>query len=85
MFVSGRRAWFGVCGTTPAARNRGAQTALLRRRAHDARRLGCAWITANTVPDLPDQPNPSYRNMRRLGMAVVYARSKYLFAGSQPL
>jgi hypothetical protein len=85
MFVLERGAWFGVCGTTAAARNRGAQTALLRRRAHDARRLGCTWITANTVPDLPDQPNPSYRNMRRLGMDVAYSRSKYLFEGSQPL
>jgi hypothetical protein len=85
MFVQERGAWFGVCGTTEAARNRGAQTALLRRRAHDARRLGCARISAHTVPDLPDKPNPSYRNMRRLGMTVAYSRSKYLFEGSQPL
>jgi GNAT superfamily N-acetyltransferase len=79
MFVSDDGAWFGSCGTSVDARNRGAQTALLLARLADARRLGCSWVTAETVPDTAEHPNPSYRNMSRCGMQVAYLREKYLF------
>jgi len=79
MFVDGDGAWFGVAGTAADARNRGAQSALLARRLADAKRLGCSWMTAETWPDIPDRPSPSYRNMLRAGLRVAYLREKYLF------
>ena len=79
MFVQGDGAWFGVAGTSTDARKHGAQSALLARRMVDAKRLGCSWVTAETAPDTAEQPNPSYRNMLRLGLRVAYLREKYLF------
>ena len=79
MFVLEDGAWLGLSATTASERGRGAQTALLSRRLHDARTLGCAWVTADTQPETADRPNPSYRNMCRAGMSVLYHRPKYLF------
>jgi len=79
MFVRGEGAWLGLSATIPSDRNRGAQTALLARRLRDAAKLGCAWASADTQPDTAALPNPSYRNMLRAGMNVLYSRSKYLF------
>lgn len=79
MFVRGDGAWLGLSATDPSHRNRGAQTALLARRLRDAAAVGCAWVSADTQPDTPARPNPSYRNMRRAGMDILYARPKYLF------
>jgi hypothetical protein len=79
MYVRNEAAWFGVAGTSSDARNRGAQTALLSRRLADARKLRCAWVTAETSPDTAERPNPSYRNMLRAGLRVAYLRDKYIF------
>ena len=79
MFVHGRGAWLGLSATLPSDRGRGAQSALLAHRLRDAAALGCAWVSADTQPETAAQPNPSYRNMRRAGMDVLYSRSKYLF------
>lgn len=79
MFVQGDGAWLGLSATLLSDRGRGAQTALLARRLHDAATLGCAWVSAETQPDTAARPNPSYRNMRRAGMDILYARAKYLF------
>lgn len=84
MFVRGKGAWLGLSATIPSDRNRGAQTALLARRLRDAAELGCAWASADTQPDTPGRPNPSYRNMLRAGMTVLYSRPKYLFAVDVP-
>jgi GNAT superfamily N-acetyltransferase len=58
-------------------RGRGAQSALIARRAADARALGARWIATETDEELPDKPNPSYRNLRRLGFPVVYVRANW--------
>jgi hypothetical protein len=79
MFVQGNGAWLGLSATIPSDRGRGAQTALLARRFRDAAALGCAWVSADTQPETAARPNPSYRNMRRAGMDILYARAKYLF------
>jgi hypothetical protein len=79
MFVQGEGAWLGLSATIPADRGRGAQTALLARRFQDAAALGCAWVSADTQPETTARPNPSYRNMRRAGMDILYSRPKYLF------
>lgn len=83
MFVQDRGAYFGLAATTPEARGRGAQTLLLARRMADAKKLGCEWVTASTTPDTESHPNPSYRNMLRAGMRLLYHQPKYLF-GSPP-
>ena len=83
MFVHGKGAWLGLSATIPSERGRGAQTALLARRLQDAAALGCAWVSADTQRETVAQPNPSYRNMRRAGMDVLYSRSKYLFETSR--
>jgi GNAT superfamily N-acetyltransferase len=88
MFVRDEGAWFGLSATTPSERGRGAQTALLARRLRDAAALGCTWVSADTQPETPRRPNPSYRNMCRAGMGVLYHRPKYLFevdARTQPV
>jgi hypothetical protein len=79
MYVRGDGAWFGFGATNVADRGRGAQTALLSRRLRDAATLGCEWISAETYPDTAERPNPSYRNMVRMGMRVLYRRTSYLF------
>lgn len=84
MFAHGDGAWLGLSATIPSDRGRGAQTALLARRLWDAARLGCTWVSADTHPDTTARPNPSYRNMRRAGMDILYYRPKYLFEVDSP-
>ncbi|HEX6598250.1 MAG TPA: GNAT family N-acetyltransferase [Gemmatimonadaceae bacterium] len=78
MFIYGGGAWLGLAGTLPEYRNRGAQTALLIRRMQDARRVGCRWVTAEAFPE-SGEPNPSLRNMKRLGLRELYQRPWYRF------
>lgn len=79
MFTHGDGAWLGVSGTLASDRGRGAQTALLARRLHDAEALGCKWVSADTRTETPERPNPSYHNMRRAGLEVLYRRPTFLF------
>jgi len=79
MFVQGEGAWFGVSATTSTDRGRGAQTALLSRRLHDATALGCKWVSADTRSETPESRNPSFHNMRRAGLDVLYYRPTFLF------
>jgi GNAT superfamily N-acetyltransferase len=79
LFTHGEGAWLGMGATLPEARGRGAQTALITHRLREAARVGCQWATAETTPDTAERPNPSYRNMLRGGMQVLYHRAKYLF------
>jgi GNAT superfamily N-acetyltransferase len=83
MYVEGAGAWFGLAATLPTFRNRGAQTALLLRRLHDARAAGCRWASAETLPETK-APNPSLRNMTRLGFQVLYHRPWYRFQADAP-
>lgn len=71
-------AWFGLAATLPMFRNRGAQTALLLRRLQDARAAGCQWVSAEASPETTT-PNPSLRNMKRLGLRELYHRPWYGF------
>ncbi len=81
LYVSGAVGWLGVAGTLPAARRRGAQSALMARRLLDGARAGCQWFVTETGQDLPDRPNPSYHNMMRMGFQLAYHRPNYLPAG----
>ncbi len=50
---------------------------MIARRIRDARRMGLDWLVTETDEDLPDKPNPSYRNIVRLGLPVRYVRSNW--------
>ncbi len=78
LFVRGEVGWLGVGGTLPSHRRRGGQQALMARRIEDALRLGCRWLITETGEDTPDNPNPSYRNMLRLGFILAYQRPNYV-------
>jgi GNAT superfamily N-acetyltransferase len=64
-------------GTLPGHRRRGAQSALIARRVEDARAAGAKWIVSETDEELPDRPNPSTRNLIRLGFPVAYTRANW--------
>ncbi len=63
--------------TQPTYRGRGAQSALVARRVADAEELGARWIVSETDEALPDGPNPSTRNLDRLGFPVAYVRANW--------
>ena len=76
-------AWLGIATTLPEYRRRGAQGALMNRRILDAAEHGCEWVVTETGKDLPDKPNPSFRNMLRTGFVVAYDRPNYMLPPSQ--
>lgn len=70
-------AQLNFAGTLEGHRGRGAQSGLVARRLADAREAGARWIVTETDEELPDRPNPSYRNMVRLGLPVRYVRANW--------
>ena len=70
-----------LCGaaTLPGARGRGAQSALMAVRLEDAAAAGARWIGTETGAESPGHPNPSLRNMRRLGFAELYERRNWIW------
>jgi GNAT superfamily N-acetyltransferase len=67
----------GVCAaaaTLPAARGRGCQTALLRRRIADAARAGCDLVVVQASPG-----SGSQRNLQRIGLELAYTRVTWTF------
>jgi GNAT superfamily N-acetyltransferase len=78
MLQIGETAWLGFGATLPTHRGRGGQTAMFQRRLLDAQALGCRLAITETGPDSEEEPNPSYRNMRRLGFQVGYHRPNWV-------
>jgi hypothetical protein len=78
MFVKGEVGWLGFAGTLKKYRGRGGQGALFARRIEDGLALGCKWFVTETGEDIPDDPNPSYRNMLRSGFQLAYLRRNYV-------
>lgn len=79
LFVHGTVGWFSFAATREDRRGRGAQSALIAHRLHEARRLGCTRVTVETAEDKPEKPAPSFHNLRRLGFRFPYYRPNYLF------
>ena len=77
MFVHGGGAWLGWGGTLKSHRGRGIQSAMVARRIEDARAKHCTWLTVETAEDLPERPNPSYRNVERAGFRVLCLRPSH--------
>jgi hypothetical protein len=78
LYVDGEVGWLGWGGTLASHRGRGGQSALFARRIEDARAAGCRWLTVETADDLPDRPNPSYRNAERAGFQVLHRRPSFV-------
>jgi GNAT superfamily N-acetyltransferase len=78
LFVRDGLGWLSEAGTLPAARGRGAQSALLARRITDATALGCRRLVVETGDDTPEDPNPSAHNVRRAGFQLAYRRPNYM-------
>jgi hypothetical protein len=81
LFVSEKRAWCGFAATLPSARSHGAHCALLAARVRAAAEQGCEVVTCETAEETEQRPNPSFRNMRRMGFEIAYYRTNYLWTG----
>jgi hypothetical protein len=77
MFVDDDSAWAGLGATVPAARGRGAQSAILAVRIRDAAEAGCRTITTETGVREESRPARSYRNILRAGFEEVYERPNW--------
>lgn len=71
-------AWLGFASTDPAYRRRGVQSAIIARRLHDARTMGCSAAVMETAEPRPDHDAPSSRNAERAGFKLLYSRPNYL-------
>lgn len=78
LYVTEQVGWLGYGATLETHRGRGSQSALFARRIQDARELGAELVVTETGEDLPDHPNPSYRNMIRAGFRPAYNRQNWL-------
>jgi GNAT superfamily N-acetyltransferase len=70
LFVSKGVGYFADSTTDPAFRGRGIHSALLRRRAQDARAAGVEFVCSGA-----DFLSTSHRNMERVGMRLLFLRS----------
>lgn len=77
LFVKDGVGSLGIAGTLPESRGNGAQSALIARRIHDGIELGCKWLVVEADVDTPDRPNPSYRNLIKMGFRLAYERPNY--------
>jgi hypothetical protein len=80
LFVQGDAGWLGFGSTLASHRRRGAQGAIMSQRNQDAADAGCRWLVTETGEDSPDQPNPSFHNMLRVGFELAYQRPNFIFA-----
>ena len=77
MVIEDGVAELGVGATLEAARGRGCQTALLRRRIVDAIEAGCHTLLVETGERVPDRPSASYRNILKAGFEEAYLRPNW--------
>lgn len=79
LFVHGDVATLSGAATLPAFRRRGAQSALMAARIREGAARGCTWLSTETWPESPGNPNPSQHNMRQLGLTELYVRRNWVF------
>lgn len=70
--------WLGFGATLESHRGQGSQSAIFARRIRAAADLGVKLLITETGEELPDRPNPSYRNMLRAGFRLAYPRQNWL-------
>jgi ribosomal protein S18 acetylase RimI-like enzyme len=78
LFLHGDTGYFGFAVTRSEFRGRGAQSALIARRIEASLAAGCRRIVVETAADTPAKPNPSTRNLRRLGFVDLYWRRNWV-------
>ncbi len=78
LFVADQAGWFGYAATVEAYRGKGVQSSMIAHRLAEARMLGCRIVVVETAEDRPEKPNPSYRNLSRLGFRTLYARDNWI-------
>ena len=78
LYVMGHVGWLGFGATLESHRGRGSQSAIFARRIRAAAELGVKLLVTETGEELPDRPNPSYRNMLRAGFRLAYPRQNWL-------
>jgi hypothetical protein len=82
LYIVGSAAWCGFAATISSDRGRGAHCALLAARVRDAAAEGCDVVVCETAEETPERPNPSFRNMRRMGFEVAYFRTNYMWSAT---
>lgn len=70
--------WFGGANTTPSARRRGTQAALLAARITAARDAGAEWLMVETVEPAGDEDDVSARNCARAGFRALPPRPSWV-------
>ena len=83
LFVHGDVATLSGAATLPEFRRRGAQSALMAARIREGAARGCTWLSTETWPESPGNPNPSQHNMRQLGLTELYVRQNWVFKPGQ--
>jgi GNAT superfamily N-acetyltransferase len=77
MVIEDGVAELGIGATLEAARGRGCQTAVLRRRILDAAEAGCHTLLVETGERVPNLPSASYRNILKAGFEEAYLRPNW--------
>lgn len=77
LYVAEQVAYLAGGVTLPDYRQRGLQNRLVAARVRLAEALGCHWIVSETGEEKPGQPQHSFRNMQRHGLAIVAVRHNY--------
>lgn len=70
--------WSGWSATLPSHRGRKVHAAFLVACMRDAAEAGCEWFTAETALGTPENPDPAYRNLLRMGFKLAYERNTYI-------
>lgn len=84
-FMADSVAWSGWAATLPAFRGRRFHAAYLAKAVRHAAQSGCRYFTAETATGTPQQRDPAYRNLVKLGFEAVYERDTYMGQAQQPL
>ncbi len=83
-FMADSVAWSGWAATLPAFRGRRFHAAYLAKAMQHAAHCGCRYFTAETATGTPQQRDPAYRNLVKLGFDAVYERATCMGQAQQP-
>lgn len=83
LFMRGDDGLLAMAATSPDARRRGYQQALMAARLEQAQRHGCRRVFTETGLPVPGEPNSSYRNMLRLGFDELCVRDNFAPEGTK--
>ena len=80
LFIHGGIASLNTAATLPTHQNRGAQSALIAARVHEAARSGCRWLCAETGRPADGEINRSLSNLVRAGLRPLYYRQNWIWS-----